>query len=70
MIKHLLMGAAIVVAISSPVLSTQTTAITDQGRPDLAAIFSGSYHYTQIVDRFGNASRTAVDASGRVIGSR
>jgi hypothetical protein len=67
--KHLLIGGPMV-AISSPVLSTHTTVIADQGRLDLAAIFSGDYHYAQTADRFGYESRTAIDASGRVIGSR
>jgi hypothetical protein len=40
----------------------------DQGRPDLAAIFNGNYQ--QYVDRLGNVSRTAFDASGRRIGTQ
>jgi hypothetical protein len=38
------------------------------GRPDLATIFNGNYQ--QDVDRFGTVSRTAFDASGRVIGTQ
>lgn len=40
--------------------------IADQGRPDLGTIFNRNYH--QEIDRFGTVSRTAHDASGRVIG--
>jgi YD repeat-containing protein len=40
--------------------------IADQARPDLGTIFNGNYH--QEIDRFGTVSRTAYDASGRVIG--
>src|SRR5262245_46703946 len=41
----------------------------DQGlRPDLAAIFN--HNYQQVADRFGSVSRTAFDASGRVIGTQ
>ena len=40
--------------------------IADQGRPDLEAIFNRNYH--QEIDQFGTVSRTAYDASGRVIG--
>jgi hypothetical protein len=37
----------------------------DQARPDLGTIFNRNYH--QEIDRFGTVSRTAYDASGRVI---
>jgi hypothetical protein len=42
--------------------------IADEGRPDLKTIFNRNYH--QQIDRFGTVSRTAYDASGRVIGTQ
>ena len=40
--------------------------IADQRYPDPGTIFNRNYH--QEIDRFGTVSRTAYDASGRVIG--
>jgi hypothetical protein len=76
-IKHLLIGAAIVVALSVPLHTTDVVAgqrplavpiVIHQRPPDLAAIFIGNYQQT--ADRFGTVGRTAFDASGRVIGTQ
>jgi hypothetical protein len=66
-IKHLLIGAAIVaaLALTSPVLLSHT----DQRPLDLNAIFNGKYRYFQTVDFWNNVSRTAIDASGQAIGT-
>ena len=42
---------------------------TDQKRPDLTAIFTNG-NYQQWIDQFGTVSRTALDASGRRIGTQ
>ena len=55
-------GATLVIGV----LMHSNAGIAGQERPDLAAIFNGNVH--QEADRFGNVSRTAYDASGRVIG--
>ena len=49
--------------------SDPVSAVTvDKGRPDLKAMFNGNYQ--QWIDQFGTVSRTALDASGRRIGTQ
>jgi hypothetical protein len=57
-------GLGITLAIG--ILALSDPVIADQEHPDLAAIFNRNYH--QEIDQFGTVSRTAYDASGRVIG--
>src|SRR5438128_2029043 len=62
-------GLGITLAIGILVYSNGVIADqADQRRPDLATIFNRNYY--QFVDRFGTVSRTAYDASGRVIGTQ
>jgi len=42
----------------------------EQKRPNLAAIFYGNCNCQQVVDHFGNVSRSAFDASGNRIGTQ
>src|SRR5262245_19443269 len=56
------------IALAVGILVRGGPVMAEQGRPDLAALFNGNYH--QEVDAFGTVSRTAYDASGRVIGTQ
>jgi hypothetical protein len=57
-------GLGVIVGVGVPVRGHP--GIADERRPDLAMMFRGNYH--QEIDQFGTVSRTALDASGRVIG--
>jgi hypothetical protein len=61
-VKILILGTALAIGI----LVHSDTVIADQESPDLATMFDRNYH--QAMDQFGTVSRTAYDASGRVIG--
>jgi hypothetical protein len=71
-IKHIIISTAanaiVVAGITFAFSGSGNPTNAHQGRPDLATIFNGNYH--QEVERFGNVSRTAYDASGQVIGTQ
>jgi hypothetical protein len=50
-------------------LNRSNSVTAERKRPDLTAIFTNG-NYQQLIDRFGNVSRTAFDASGRRIGTQ
>jgi hypothetical protein len=61
-VRILSLGTALAIGI----LVHSDAVIADQECPDLATMFDRNYH--QEMDQFGTVSRTAYDASGRVIG--
>jgi hypothetical protein len=62
----LAVGIGLGTILAVGVLMPGDSVIAHEGRPDLETIFSRNYH--QEIDQFGTVSRTAYDASGRVIG--
>jgi hypothetical protein len=65
-VKILSLGIIVAIGIAIGILVRSDLVIADQGHLDLGTIFDRNYH--QEIDRFGTVSRTAYDASGRVIG--